>query len=187
MKLLPTYLFFKLFRLFLHFKQYLWGITPRFVQRFIGFLFIEEAVQSVAWVPEQVLINCPAPPYTIFRELVKNCLGFCCFVTIKDLPLGFFWVKNSIGTISPGGVWGGRSPPKVSTPFLPGSVAAAAAAADPKSCFDFAENRAANSLWVGSHRYQRILCASKLLWVYSDFKLGDQFCQFSIKRDFQSN
>ena len=107
MKLLPTYLFFKLFRLFLHFKQYLWGITPRFVQRFIGFLFIEEAVQSVAWVPGQVLINSPPPTSTIFRELVKNCLGFCCFVTIKDLPLGFFWVKNSIGTISPGGVWGG--------------------------------------------------------------------------------
>ena len=110
MKLLPTYLFFQLFRLFLHFKQYLWGITPRFVQRFIGFLFIEEAVQSVAWVPGQVLINCPPPPSTIFRELVKNCLGFCCFVTIKDLPLGFFWVKNSIGTISPGGVWGGGAP-----------------------------------------------------------------------------
>ena len=28
--------------------------------------------------------------------------------------------KNLIGTILPGGVWGGGSPPNVSTPFLPG-------------------------------------------------------------------
>ena len=34
-----------------------------------------------------------------------------------------------------------------------------------KSCFDFAENQAAVSLWVGAHRYQRDSSASKLLWV----------------------
>ncbi|SVC93151.1 uncharacterized protein METZ01_LOCUS346005 [marine metagenome] len=34
-----------------------------------------------------------------------------------------------------------------------------------KSCFDLAENRAAVSLWVGAHRYQRDSSASKLLWV----------------------
>ena len=162
MKLLPTYLFFKLFRLFLHFKQYLWGITPRFVQRFIGFLFIEEAVQSVAWVPEQVLINCPAPPYTIFRELVKNCLGFCCFVTIKDLPLGFFWVKNSIGTISPGGVWGAEPPQGVDP--LPSWWWKKKGEVTCKRSFNAAENQAASSLGVGAHRYTRISCVWKLLW-----------------------
>ena len=31
------------------------------------------------------------------------------------------------------------------------------------SCFNLAENRAANSLWVGAQRYERISCASKLL------------------------
>ena len=51
------------------------------------------------------------------------------------------------------------------------AVAAAAAAADEqKSCFDEAENRAACSLWVGDHRYTRISCMSKLLWVYSHLK-----------------
>ena len=34
-----------------------------------------------------------------------------------------------------------------------------------ESCYDLAENRAADSLWVGDHRYTSILCASKLLWV----------------------
>ena len=90
--------------------------SPLFVQHFIGFLFIEEAVQSVGWVPGQVLINRPPPPFQIFREFVKNWMGFCCFVTIKYLPLGF--VKSSIGTISPGGVWGGRSPPTCRPPFF---------------------------------------------------------------------
>ena len=41
----------------------------------------------------------------------------------------------------------------------------AAAGGQTKSCFDFAENRAANSLWVGDHRYTRIKFASKLIWV----------------------
>ena len=43
--------------------------------------------------------------------------------------------------------------------------AAAAAGGQKKSCFDLAENRAADSLWVGAHRYTRIKFASKLLWV----------------------
>ena len=30
--------------------------------------------------------------------------------------------QSAIATILPGGVWGGRSPPKVSTPFLPGKT-----------------------------------------------------------------
>ena len=41
----------------------------------------------------------------------------------------------------------------------------AAAGGQKKSCFDLAENRAADSLWVGAHRYTRIKFASKLLWV----------------------
>ena len=40
-----------------------------------------------------------------------------------------------------------------------------------KSCFKSAENRALSSLWVGDHRYTRILRASKLLWEYSVLKL----------------
>ena len=75
-------------------------------------------------------------------------------------------------------------PPFVSTPFLPGRRhssgseappkgstpvklirAAAAVGGQKKSCFDLAENRAADSLWVGAHRYTRIKFASKLLWV----------------------
>ena len=34
-----------------------------------------------------------------------------------------------------------------------------------KSCFDLAENFKTSSLWVAGHRYTRILCVSKLLWV----------------------
>ena len=30
--------------------------------------------------------------------------------------------QSFIGTIPPGGVWGGGSPPNVSTPFLPGTT-----------------------------------------------------------------
>ena len=55
--------------------------------------------------------------------------------------------------------------PPVSTPFLPVRAAAAAAAVEQKSCFDLAENFEASSLWVGAHRYTRISCESKLLWV----------------------
>ena len=44
-------------------------------------------------------------------------------------------------------------------------IRAAVGGGQKKSCFDLAENRAAVSLWVGAHRYQRDLSASKLLWV----------------------
>ena len=57
----------------------------------------------------------------------------------------------------------------MSTLFFQVRAAAAAAAAAAggriKSFFDLAENRAADSLWVGAHRYTRIKFASKLLWV----------------------
>ena len=43
--------------------------------------------------------------------------------------------------------------------------AAAAAGGQKKSCLDLAENRAADSIWVGAHCYTRIKFASKLLWV----------------------
>ena len=39
------------------------------------------------------------------------------------------------------------------------------------SYFKTAENRAAGNLLVGCHRYTRISCASKLVWVQSDLKL----------------
>ena len=56
--------------------------------------------------------------------------------------------QSVIGTIPP--VWGGGSPPNVSTPFLPGSEKKSEVKT--KSCFKLAENRAASSLWVGGHR-----------------------------------
>ena len=36
---------------------------------------------------------------------------------------------------------------------------------DPKIFFKSTKNLVSNSQWVGDHRYTRILCASKLLWV----------------------
>ena len=48
-------------------------------------------------------------------------MGFCCFVTIKDQPLGFLLNQNFYWLDPPLGGLGGRSPPNVSTPFLPGS------------------------------------------------------------------
>ena len=87
------------------------------------------------------------------------------------ISVGLFSVGLFSGELSSGGLFSvdllsynrGRSPPNVSTPFF--LVRAAAAAAKPKSCFDEAENRAASSLGVGGHRYTRVSCVSKLLWV----------------------
>ena len=42
---------------------------------------------------------------------------------------------------------------------------------DPKSFFDLAENCEASSLWVGRHRYTRILCVSKPLWANNAHKV----------------
>ena len=53
-----------------------------------------------------------------------------------------------------------------------------------KSCFKSAENWAASSLWIGGHRYTGIKFVSKLVWVYSDLKLGHHFGQFSIPKRF---
>ena len=69
--------------------------------------------------------------------------------------------KTVIGTIPPGGVWGGGAPPRCRPP----SYLVRAAAAEQKSCFKSAENCPARSLWIGDHRYMGILCASKLVWV----------------------
>ena len=60
-------------------------------------------------------------------------------------------MQGVIGATPPRGVWGGGSPPKVSTPFLPGSEKKKSEVKT-KSCFKLAENRAASSLWVGGHR-----------------------------------
>ena len=68
-----TYLFFQLFPAVFTLQTIsLMNNSPLFVQHFIGFLFIGEAVQSVGSVPGQVLINRPPPPFQIFREFVKN-------------------------------------------------------------------------------------------------------------------
>ena len=51
----------------------------------------------------------------------------------------------------------GRTPPNVSTPFLPGPTEPnRSEVSDSESCFDEAENQAASSLGLGGHRYTRI-------------------------------
>ena len=68
-----------------------------------------------------------------------------------------------------GGV-GAGAPPKCRPPsFL--VRAAAAVGGQKKSCFDLAENWAADSLWVGAHRYTRILRVSKPLWANNAHKV----------------
>ena len=52
------------------------------------------------------------------------------------------------------------------------------------SCSKLTENGAASSLWIGGHRYTGIKFVSKLVWVYSDLKLGHHFGQFSIPKRF---
>ena len=54
--------------------------------------------------------------------------------------------------------------PNVSTPFPTWLAAAAVVVTDPKSFFDLAENCEESSLWVGRHRYSRVLQVSKPLW-----------------------
>ena len=45
------------------------------------------------------------------------------------------------------------------------AAAAAVVLSESKSFFDLAENCEASSLWVGRHRYTRVLQVSKLIWV----------------------
>ena len=66
--------------------------------------------------------------------------------------------------------------PPVSTPFL--LHPEKKREVNTKSCFNFAENCEASSLWVDAHRYTRISCASKLLWVWSDLKLVKNLVRF---------
>ena len=44
-------------------------------------------------------------------------------------------------------------------------AAAAVVVSDPKSFVDLAENYEASSLWVGRHRYTRVLQLSELRWL----------------------
>ena len=98
-------------------------------------------------------------------------MGSCYFGTLTDIPLGFRLSQSPIDTIPPGEFGGAQPPPTCRPPsFLvraaaAAAVAAAAAAAEIKSCFKSAENYGASSLWVAGHRYTRISCVSKLLWV----------------------
>ena len=91
-------------------------------------------------------------------------MASCYFGTLTDIPLGFRLSQSPIDTIPPGG-FGGAEPPQGVDPLPSWLGPAAAAAAEQKSCFDEAENRAASSLGVGANRYARISCVSKLLWV----------------------
>ena len=75
--------------------------------------------------------------------------------TILAIQTHFHWVTSLMGVIfppscRPSSFWLGRR---------------RRVGGQKKSCFDLAENRAADSLWIGAHRYTRIKFASKLLWV----------------------
>ena len=70
----------------------------------------------------------------------------------------------------------------MSTPFLPGSVAAAAAA-DPKSCFYAAENRAASSLGVGANSFYIFQMHAKTLMGLQLFEVRFFVGKFFIKFD----
>ena len=69
-----------------------------------------------------------------------------------------------------------KPPPRCRPPFY--LVMDEVKVSEPKSFFELAENCEASSLWVGAHRYTRVLCASKLLWVYSN--LNSDF--FSVEK-----
>ena len=59
-------------------------------------------------------------------------MGSCYFGTFTDLDLGFRLSQSRIGTIPPWEDLGGRSPPIVSTPFLPGRRHSSGSEAPPK-------------------------------------------------------
>ena len=76
------------------------------------------------------------------------CMASCSFGTLTDIPLGFRLSQSPIDTIPPGG-FGGAEPPQGVDPLPSWLGPAAATAAEQKSCFDEAENRAASSLGLG--------------------------------------
>ena len=90
------------------------------------------------------------------------CMASCSFGTLTDIPLGFRLSQSPIDTIPPGG-FGGAEPPQGVDP-LP-SWLWKKSEVPTKSFFDLAENYGASKLWVRDHRYSKISCASKLLWV----------------------
>ena len=68
----------------------------------------------------------------------------------------------------PRGGLGGREPTQCVDPlptWLNWTEPKWSEVSDTESCFDLAEKYRVDSLWVGAHRYTRISCASKLLWV----------------------
>ena len=131
--------------------------SPLFVQNFIDFLWIEEAVQSVAWVPGHVRTSTPQAQSCSIRLPIKLSLIGWQSSLEEDLML----------IITPMGL---EQPiPPVSTPFLPGCEKKKGKWGT-KSCFDEAENRSASRHWVSGHRYTSFKCVSKLLWVWSDLK-----------------
>ena len=78
-------------------------------------------------------------------------MGSCYFGTLTDIPLGFRLNQSPIDTIPPGG-FGRAEPPQGVNPLPSWLRRRRSAAAEPKSCFDGAENRSASSLWVGDQR-----------------------------------
>ena len=73
--------------------------------------------------------------------------------------------QRVIGKIPLGVEGWGREPPQSVDPLLSWLAAAAVVVSESKSFFDLAENCEASSLWVGRHRYTRVLQVSKLIWV----------------------
>ena len=81
------------------------------------------------------------------------------------IPNKYYGVKVPLVRSPPGGFRGGAgAPPRCRPPSFLVKLNRSEWS-DSQSCFDLAENCGTSSLWVGAHRYTRISCASKLLWV----------------------
>ena len=86
-------------------------------------------------------------------------------IRLKVLPYASIYLKEFWRIKIPMGIEPTNLIPPVSKPFMPGYEWS-----DSESFFKSAENHSENRLWLGGHRYTRILCVSKLLWVYSHLK-----------------
>ena len=85
---------------------------------------------------------------------------------IEDLSIGYHLPKFHILCQNSYGI--GTIIKLILVPLRVDPLLSVRAGGQKKSCFDLAENRAADSLWVGAHRYTRIKFASERLSVYSD-------------------
>ena len=91
-----------------------------------------------------------------YDVLFRPCLGNSLCSAVNSFPKAkiYFSVSRmaqSVTSTTPlGGFEGAGAPPRCRPPFY--LVVKKKGEAQPKSCFDLAENRAASSPWVGDHR-----------------------------------